>query len=101
MIVQARRSAFIPTYGPLGGVDGAHLIKVTRSLQSFAVHLPRQLAQSHPWFRGIDWENIHRYPAPYRPQLSHPEDTRHFDDDIPPEVSCVLNFHDLSSPRCS
>ena len=30
--------------------------------------------------------NIHRYPAPFRPDLSNPEDTRHFDDDIPAEV---------------
>jgi len=40
----------------------------------------------HPWFRGIDWLNIHRYPAPFRPELRNPEDTRHFDPDIPPEV---------------
>ena len=45
------------------------------------------VAQAHPWFRGIDWENIHRYPAPYRPELKNPEDTRHFDEDIPAEVS--------------
>ena len=44
------------------------------------------ISQAHPWFRGIDWENIHRYPAPYRPELRNPEDTRHFDDDIPAEV---------------
>ncbi|TFY69168.1 hypothetical protein EVJ58_g585 [Rhodofomes roseus] len=56
-----------------GHVDGAHLIK------------------AHPWFRGIDWENIHRYPAPYRPELRHPEDTRHFDDDIPPEPLAPAN----------
>ncbi|KAJ3520074.1 hypothetical protein NM688_g9212 [Phlebia brevispora] len=68
MVVQARRSGFIPTSGTSGSVDGAHLIK------------------AHPWFRGIDWGNIHRYTAPYRPELNHPEDTRHFDDDIPPEV---------------
>lgn len=44
----------------------------------------------HPWFRGIDWENIHKYPAPYRPELNNPEDTRHFDDDIPAEVRSLL-----------
>jgi hypothetical protein len=43
--------------------------------------------QAHPWFKGIDWDNIHRYPAPYRPELTSPEDTRHFDSDIPPEVT--------------
>ncbi|KAI0775753.1 kinase-like protein [Trametes elegans] len=73
MIVQARRSGFITPQGTLGSVDGAHLIK------------------AHPWFRGIDWDNIHRYPAPYRPELRSPEDTRHFDDDIPPEPLAPAN----------
>lgn len=44
------------------------------------------IAQAHPWFRGIDWMNIHRYTPPYCPDLQDPEDTRHFDDDIPAEV---------------
>jgi hypothetical protein len=44
------------------------------------------IRQMHPWFRGIDWVNIHRYAAPYCPELLNPEDTRHFDADIPPEV---------------
>lgn len=73
MIVQARRSGFITTTGVSGSVDGAHLIK------------------AHPWFRGIDWDNIHRYPAPYRPELRNPADTRHFDDDIPPEPLAPAN----------
>ncbi|KZT08324.1 kinase-like protein [Laetiporus sulphureus 93-53] len=72
MIVQARRSGFISTTGA-GNADGAHLIK------------------AHPWFRGIDWENIHKYPAPYRPQLCDPGDTRHFDDDIPAEPLAPAN----------
>jgi protein-serine/threonine kinase len=29
---------------------------------------------------------MHLYTAPYRPELRNPEDTRHFDDDIPAEV---------------
>lgn len=45
--------------------------------------------QAHPWFKGIDWDNIHRYPAPYRPELASPDDTRHFDSDIPPEVTVL------------
>ncbi|KAH9949569.1 kinase-like protein [Amylocystis lapponica] len=67
------RSAFISPNGTLGSVDGAHLIK------------------AHPWFRGIDWDNIHRYPAPYKPDLHAPDDTRHFDDDIPPEPLAPAN----------
>jgi protein-serine/threonine kinase len=47
---------------------------------------PMTLLQAHPWFRGIDWENIHRYAAPYHPELRDPSDTKHFDDDIPAEV---------------
>ncbi|OBZ68200.1 Serine/threonine-protein kinase CBK1 [Grifola frondosa] len=73
MIVQARRSGFITPNGVSGSVDGAHLIK------------------AHPWFRGIDWENIHRYQPPYRPELQSPDDTRHFDDDIPPEPLAPAN----------
>ena len=46
----------------------------------------------HPWFRGIDWENIHKYSAPYHPELKNPEDTRHFDDDIPAEVGFLLRL---------
>lgn len=40
---------------------------------------------SHPWFRGIDWENLHRTRPPFRPALSHPGDTKHFEDDIEDE----------------
>jgi len=64
MVAQQRRSGF-QTGG--SSVDGVKKI------------------QAHPWFRGIDWYNIHRYPPPYCPELSHPEDTRHFDEDIEPE----------------
>ncbi|KAF4620429.1 hypothetical protein D9613_000392 [Agrocybe pediades] len=73
IVVQARRSAFVPQTGGSMGDDGAHLIK------------------AHPWFKGIDWQNIHRYPAPYRPELRSPEDTRHFDSDIPPEPLAPAN----------
>jgi len=73
IVVQARRSGFVPQLGTLTENDGAHVIK------------------AHPFFRGIDWENIHRYPAPYRPELINPEDTRHFDSDIPPEPLAPAN----------
>ncbi|KAF8210476.1 kinase-like domain-containing protein [Mycena galopus ATCC 62051] len=70
MVVQARRSGFI---APSGSLDGANFIK------------------AHPFFRGIDWLNIHRYPAPYHPELRAPEDTRHFDPDIPAEPLAPAN----------
>ncbi|EJD03128.1 kinase-like protein [Fomitiporia mediterranea MF3/22] len=74
MVVQARRSGFIlPDMRAGKSVDGAEHIK------------------AHPWFRGIDWANIHRYPAPFRPELQNPEDTRHFDDDIPAEPLAPAN----------
>ncbi|KAH9083902.1 kinase-like protein [Lactarius deliciosus] len=76
MIVQARRSAFITPSGATRSVDGAELIKASRA---------------HPFFRGIDWANIHRYSAPFRPDLRNPEDTRHFDDDIPAEPLAPAN----------
>jgi protein-serine/threonine kinase len=72
MIVQAKRSAFITPSGATRSVDGAEPIKV------------------HPFFRGVDWANIHRDSAPFRPDLRNPEDTRHFDDDTPPEVCWSL-----------
>jgi len=56
-----------------GSADGANFIK------------------AHPFFRGIDWLNIHRYPAPYHPELRAPEDTRHFDPDIPAEPLAPAN----------
>ncbi|KAF9653189.1 kinase-like protein [Thelephora ganbajun] len=65
LLVQSRRSGFIP---PVGQTESMHL-----------------------WFRGIDWENIHRYPAPYHPELKNPEDTRHFDADIPAEPLAPAN----------
>ncbi|KAF8160836.1 kinase-like protein [Crassisporium funariophilum] len=73
IVMQARRSSFIPPVGVSGDSDGVHLIK------------------AHPFFNGIDWQNIHRYPAPYRPELRSPEDTRHFDSDIPPEPLAPAN----------
>ncbi|KIL65992.1 hypothetical protein M378DRAFT_23793 [Amanita muscaria Koide BX008] len=73
LVVQARRSAFVQYGGRSKATDGAEMIK------------------AHPWFRGIDWANIHRYPAPYRPELRSPEDTRHFDSDIPPEPLAPAN----------
>ncbi|KAF9524002.1 kinase-like domain-containing protein [Crepidotus variabilis] len=73
IVVQSRRSGFVPQPGVSSGNDGAHLIK------------------GHPWFKGIDWQNIHRYPAPYKPELQSPEDTRHFDSDIPAEPLAPAN----------
>jgi len=74
LIAQGRRSGFIfPGVGNGQSIDGAAVLK------------------AHPWFRGVDWSNIHKQAAPYKPGLSNPEDTRHFDDDIPAEPLAPAN----------
>lgn len=56
-------------------------------------HQPHLTTQAHPFFKGIDFANIHLQTPPYVPQLSSPEDTRYFEDDIedrtlpPPEIA--------------
>lgn len=37
--------------------------------------------RSHPWFNGLDWDNVYNKtePAPYKPLLANPLDTSKFD----------------------
>ncbi|KAK3825446.1 MAG: kinase-like protein [Benniella sp.] len=36
--------------------------------------------KNHPWFRGIDWDNLRSQQPPFRPALKDPADTRYFDE---------------------
>jgi protein-serine/threonine kinase len=85
-IMQARRSGFIATYGSSGSVDGAEHIKVGLLVRRMSEPYIHRISQAHPWFRNIDWNNIHQQQPPFRPELQDPEDTRYFDQDIPAEV---------------
>lgn len=54
---------------------------------------------AHPWFDGVDWDNIHHVPPPYQPNLVAADDTRHFDEDIPDEPLAPANSTlDLRDP---
>ena len=36
--------------------------------------------QAHPFFDGLDWDNIRKQPAPFVPHLSSATDSRYFDE---------------------
>ncbi|CAG8468771.1 35009_t:CDS:2 [Racocetra persica] len=38
--------------------------------------------KSHPWFKGIDWDNIHKMTPPFIPRLKDETDTKYFEDNI-------------------
>lgn len=66
-ILHQRRGVYAEPAGPLGGgvqADGVEEI------------------MAHPFFRGIDWANIHLQTPPFVPKLSSKDDTRYFEDDI-------------------
>ena len=70
MIQGARRSGFAGG----AGVQG------TGGLQDGVEEL-----MAHPWFRTVDWGNLRKMSPPFKPALSHPADTKHFEDDIDDE----------------
>uniref|UniRef100_A0A3B3SXC1 non-specific serine/threonine protein kinase n=1 Tax=Paramormyrops kingsleyae TaxID=1676925 RepID=A0A3B3SXC1_9TELE len=49
--------------------------------------------KKHPFFNGIDWENIHNTGAPYIPDVTSPSDTSNFDVD-----DDVLKNPDVAPP---
>ncbi|XP_056619856.1 serine/threonine-protein kinase MRCK alpha isoform X4 [Triplophysa dalaica] len=50
--------------------------------------------KQHPFFAGLDWDNIRNYEAPYIPEVSSPTDTSNFDVDD----DCLKNCETLPPP---
>ncbi|XP_067328650.1 serine/threonine-protein kinase MRCK gamma isoform X1 [Anolis sagrei] len=60
--------------------------------------------QRHPFFKGIDWENLRHSPPPYLPEVASPADTSNFDVDddslkesetLPPVSHAAFSGHHL------
>ncbi len=60
--------------------------------------------KKHPWFEGIDWDNLRFSTAPYIPEVSSPTDTSNFDvddtdirssDAVPPTANPAFTGHHL------
>uniref|UniRef100_A0A8C5S5V0 non-specific serine/threonine protein kinase n=1 Tax=Laticauda laticaudata TaxID=8630 RepID=A0A8C5S5V0_LATLA len=51
--------------------------------------------KSHPFFSGIDWDNIQNCEAPYIPEVSSPTDTSNFDETMPPPSHTAFSGHHL------
>ncbi|XP_029956782.1 myotonin-protein kinase isoform X2 [Salarias fasciatus] len=52
--------------------------------------------RSHLFFCGLDWASLHKFPAPFRPDVSNPADTSNFDilDDCLSEMETLSDVMD-------
>lgn len=87
---------------PVTGVSdtrSAHISEALHPVSPATLLAPDGAEQlmSHPWFFGIDWTSLHTKTPPYQPNLATPDDTRHFDEDIPDEVGGVRGGADRQS----
>lgn len=107
MICQWRRYLYFPEELPSSRIsndakdlicrlicDPPHRLGNNRGLDEF---------KEHPFFRGIDWQNLHSTPAPFIPELDSETDTRYFEDDItstalPPQMRPPPNLQSHRPP---
>lgn len=48
-------------------------------LQVGCLQIAFVLLQSHPFFNGVDWDNLYSTQAPHQPTVKHPLDTQNFE----------------------
>lgn len=71
----------------------SHTNKLARDYAGRPVHPDDAAAiKGHPFFKDIDWDNLHRMRPPFRPKVGNEESTKYFDpeEQILNDVSSVI-----------